>query len=67
MNALGFRIGIVNGAWVKTREDGRRGPCVGDEATLWRALEEERSRAAGLQEQLAILRDEIRDPKRAKK
>lgn len=43
MNAdgLGFRIEYDprHGVWVKVRDDGRRGPCVGDEAALWRALQ----------------------------
>jgi hypothetical protein len=28
-----------DGIWVKERPDGRRGPCVADEAVLWQALQ----------------------------
>lgn len=38
MNDLGFRLEQIGGAWVKIRDDGRRGPAVADEAALWRLL-----------------------------
>jgi hypothetical protein len=40
MEQLNFTITqLPNGIWVKERPDGRRGPCVADEAVLWQALQ----------------------------
>jgi hypothetical protein len=37
---LGFKCyQTQHGIWVKERPDGRRGPCVADEAVLWQALQ----------------------------
>jgi hypothetical protein len=37
---LGFECyQMENGIWMKRRPDGRRGPCVADEAKLWQALQ----------------------------
>jgi hypothetical protein len=46
MEPLGFVIEqLPNGVWVKSRDDGRRGPCVADEAVLWQALRAAEERA----------------------
>jgi hypothetical protein len=40
MTELGFRVETVHEKRVKIREDGRRGPCIADEANLWDALQD---------------------------
>lgn len=39
-NSLGFRVETISGARIKIRDDGRRGPCVADEAALWDVLQD---------------------------
>lgn len=54
MIQLNFRVETApDGRRIKVREDGRKGPCLGDEALLWDALEEARQRCNGLAERVA--------------
>lgn len=57
--------------WVKIRDTGVQGPCVGDEHLLWQALQEalaERDLLRGkLREQEALLLPEQRDEPRRKR
>jgi hypothetical protein len=60
VEGLGFRIEqLPDGRWVKYRDDGRRGLCVGNEAELWQALRAAGAQLGGFQEALARRTHEV--------